>query len=165
MLVYVHVFELTASPASQVVKGPSVPTYGSPACWPAGLAQPPGVWRDVGQWSSPLIFGPQHVVHFDMLDHEEWPDDERGHGKWDAEHILGDAKIQNWKTRNFKVLPLRWTPQVHWRRMGDWHDHCLPRCSGLEGHLTSPRSLPVRIRGKKCVVAREEYFNPKSNKS
>lgn len=65
-----------ASPASQAVKGPAVPTYGSPACWPAGLAQLPGVWRDAGRWRSLLIFGPQHAVHSDTLDLEESPDDE-----------------------------------------------------------------------------------------
>lgn len=85
-------FVFRASPASQVVKGPSVPTYGSPAYWPAGLARLPGVWRDAGRWSSLLIFGPLHAVHFDMQDLEESPGDEMGHGKWDTERILGDVK-------------------------------------------------------------------------
>lgn len=71
-----YLLESMASPASQVVKGPSVPTYGSPACWPAGLAQLPGAWRDAGRWCSLLIFGPQHAVHSDTLDLEESPDDE-----------------------------------------------------------------------------------------
>lgn len=71
---------LIALPAYQVVKGPSVPTYGSPVYWPAGLAQLPGVWHDGGQWSSPLIFDPQHAVHFYMQDREESPGVEMGHG-------------------------------------------------------------------------------------
>lgn len=39
--------------------------------------------------------------------------------------------------------------------MGDWHDRCLLRCSGLEGRLISPGSLPVRIRGRKYIVVRD----------
>lgn len=75
-LVHVYLFELMASPASLVVMGPSAPTYGSPACWPAGLAQLLGVWRGAGRWCSLLIFGPRHAVHSHTLDREESPDDE-----------------------------------------------------------------------------------------
>lgn len=73
-------FVLTASPASQVGKGPSVPTYGSPAYWPAELARPLGVWRGAGRWRLLLKFGLRHAVHFDRRDREESPGDETSHG-------------------------------------------------------------------------------------
>lgn len=110
-LVRVYLSELTASPASQAVKGPSVLTYGSPACWPAGLAQLPGVWHGASRWCSLLIFGPQHAVHFDTLNREESPGDEMSRGKGDMKMDLRrrkNTKLENKEFNNsFKVLPLR----------------------------------------------------------
>ncbi len=80
------------------MKGPSVLTYGSPVCWPAELAQLPGVLRDADRWSSLLIFGLQHAVHIDMQDREESPDEEM---ESEIQRILEDAVIQNWKTGTF----------------------------------------------------------------
>lgn len=82
LLTLPYLCELVALPAFPVVRGPSAPTCESPAYWPAGLAQLPGVWHDGGRSSSLPVFGPQHAVHFDKQDHEESPVDERGHQKW-----------------------------------------------------------------------------------
>lgn len=68
-------------PAFPAVKGPAVPTYGSPACWPARPAQLPGVWHVAGQCCSLLISGRQRGAHIDLPTHEESPEKMRwSHG-------------------------------------------------------------------------------------
>lgn len=73
---------LEVLPASQVVMGPFVPAYGSPAYWPKERVQLPGVWRGAGRWNSLPVFGLQHAAHFDLQDHEESPDGAINHGRW-----------------------------------------------------------------------------------
>lgn len=77
LLTMPYLCELMSLPAFLEVRGPSAPTCESPAYWPAGLAQLPGVWHDEGRSRSLPVFGPQHAVHFDKQDHEESPVDER----------------------------------------------------------------------------------------
>lgn len=39
-----------------------------------------------------------------MLDREESPGGEVGHGEWDTKRVLGEAKTQHWKTKIFPTL-------------------------------------------------------------
>lgn len=63
-------------PASQVVKGLSVPAYGSLAYWPKEHGQLLDVWRDAGRWNLLPEFGLRHAAHFDLQAHEESPEGE-----------------------------------------------------------------------------------------
>lgn len=89
-------------PAFPAVKGPAVPTYGSPACWPARPAQLPGVWHVAGQCCSPLISGRQHGAHIDLPTHEESPEEMRwSHGVMQQEMSV---TFRRWKCKNTPVL-------------------------------------------------------------
>lgn len=67
-----------ASPASRGGRGPSAPACGSPACWPAGLARPPGAWRAAGRCCSPLGCGRRRAARFGKRGREGSPVGVRG---------------------------------------------------------------------------------------